>query len=170
MISCTPPPSPESTNTSAMITSMPVSVIMVGKRDGTAEPVQGVKISFNTKPSIAKENRMASDCDNECKRSTNLGTQESRDIIFHAIKNTGRDLRNADIAKDQDIFLADKDTNRERLSNKQTTCNSSTSSIIRKKSTKFRRQVIIILGYQVNLVLKYTLCLFFHFCLNLEAV
>ena len=94
LMSCTPPrtPSPAS---SASVTSMPVSVIMIGKKDGTAEPVQ----TFADEPNGSSFNN---------ERPIMTGRQ----VIFVENKNTNRHLRNANFGMEQ-IFVANKDTNRE---------------------------------------------------------
>ncbi len=100
-MSCTPPrtPSPAS---AASVTSMPVSVIMIGKKDGTAEPVQQPKKrTFADEPTGLNGN------------NNNEGPiMSGRQVIFVENKNTNRHLRNANFGMEQ-IFVANKDTNRE---------------------------------------------------------
>lgn len=101
LMSCTPPrtPSPAS---AASVTSMPVSVIMIGKKDGTAEPVQQPKKrTFADEPTGLNGN------------INNEGPiMPGRQVIFVENKNTNRHLRNANFGMEQ-IFVANKDTNRE---------------------------------------------------------
>lgn len=91
-MSCTPPrtPSPGS------VTSMPVSVIMIGKKDGTAEPVSP-RSDDASKPDDYEGERVL---------------PHGRQVFFVENKNTDRHLRNANFGMEQ-IFVANKDTNRE---------------------------------------------------------
>ena len=95
-MSCTPPrtPSPGS------VTSMPVSVIMIGKKDGTAEPVQQQQ-EFNHEET--KDNN---------EKLMGGPALPGRQIIFVENKNTNRHVRNAHFGTEQ-IFVANKDTSRE---------------------------------------------------------
>jgi hypothetical protein len=83
---------------------MPVSVIMIGKKDGTAEPVQQQQQQqqeFNHEEAQdSKEKLMGGPA------------LPGRQIIFVENKNTNRHLRNAHFGTEQ-IFVANKDTNRE---------------------------------------------------------
>ena len=108
LMSCTPPrtPSPGS------LTSMPVSVIMIGKRDGTAEPVGSPRSDDSSKQDDYEGERVL---------------PHGRQVFFVENKNTDRHLRNANFGMEQ-IFVANKDTNREDAeSSKQ----HSSSSIVR---------------------------------------
>lgn len=100
LMSCTPPrtPSPGS----SAVTSMPVSVIMIGKKDGTAEPVSPPPMGSCYHEDSAKRN------DYEGERILPHGRQ----VFFVENKNTDRHLRNANFGMEQ-IFVANKDTNRE---------------------------------------------------------
>lgn len=80
---------------------MPVSVIMIGKKDGTAEPVSPQEQKHFHGPAGEE--------------SADLGdgwAEEGRRIIFVENKNTDRCPRNANFSQQQ-IFVANKDTNRE---------------------------------------------------------
>lgn len=96
LMSCTPPRTP-----SPSVTSMPVSVIMIGKKDGTAEPV------------IQQEsNNQHEEAGNNKEKLMGGPALPGREIIFVENKNTNRHLRNAHFGTEQ-IFVANKDTNRE---------------------------------------------------------
>ena len=102
-MACTPPRTPSPTSPGS-VTSMPVSVIMIGKKDGTAEPVQQQQQQqqeFNH-----EETR-----DNKEKLMGGPALPGPQ-IIFVENKNTNRHLRNAHFGTEQ-IFVANKDTNRE---------------------------------------------------------
>ena len=102
-MACTPPRTPEpagTTSTSPGVTSMPVSVIMRARPDGTAQPVPSTTFA------AAKEGS----------KDSGFGTKmaySGDEIIFVENKNTNRNIRNANNGKEQ-IFVANKDTNRER--------------------------------------------------------
>lgn len=96
MESCATPPR---TPSPATVTSMPVSVIMLGKRDGTAEPLR---------------HQYAPVPKNGVNPGERIPEKGSR-IIFVENKNTNRSERNINFSEQQ-IFVANKDTNREALS------------------------------------------------------
>lgn len=85
---------------------MPVSVIMIGKKDGTAEPVAPPK-QTNSKPDQAYPERQTDE-----KAETKGPILDGRQIIFVENKNTNRHLRNVHFGTEQ-IFVNNKDTNRE---------------------------------------------------------
>ena len=97
-MSCTPPrtPSPGSN-----VTSMPVSVIMIGKKDGTAEPVNAHQHEHGP---AGLEGADLGNC----------RAEEGRKIIFVENKDTDRHSRNLNLSEQQ-IFVANKDTDREAL-------------------------------------------------------
>lgn len=97
-MSCTPPRTPSPNH----ITSMPVSVIMLGRKDGTAEPV-GRQLRQTLEPSAAV-------ADNDGEGRFDNGPH----IYFIENKNTDRARRNANFGIEQ-IFVANKDTNRETV-------------------------------------------------------
>lgn len=96
-MSCTPPRTP-----SPSVTSMPVSVIMIGKKDGTAEPVTQQEST----------NQQYEEAGNNKEKLMGGPALPGREIIFVENKNTNRHLRNAHFGTEQ-IFVANKDTNRE---------------------------------------------------------
>ncbi|EFX87222.1 putative KLF11 [Daphnia pulex] len=103
LMACTPPRTPSPTSPGS-VTSMPVSVIMIGKKDGTAEPVQQQQQQqqeFNHEE--AQDNK---------EKLMGGPALPGRQIIFVENKNTNRHLRNAHFGTEQ-IFVANKDTNRE---------------------------------------------------------
>lgn len=116
-MSCTPPRTPSP----GTVTSMPVSVIMIGKKDGTAEPV------FQQAKQHERENLKPNQQQEELKEQTKPSYDDGpigekvgvkgpilpgSQIIFVENKNTNRHLRNANFGLEQ-IFVANKDTNRE---------------------------------------------------------
>jgi len=80
---------------------MPVSVIMLGRKDGTAEPVGSKQQRPTLEPSAA-----IVDSDGESR------FDNGRHVFFVENKNTNRSHRNANFGMEQ-IFVANKDTNRE---------------------------------------------------------
>ena len=103
-MACTPPrtPSPNS------ITSMPVSVIMLGRKDGTAEPVGGKQQQQQLRPTLEPSAAIV-DSDGDSR------FDNGRHVFFVENKNTNRSHRNANFGMEQ-IFVANKDTNRETSS------------------------------------------------------
>lgn len=99
-MSCTPPRTPSPGNG---VTSMPVSVIMIGKKDGTAEPIHANGAPYHHEHGPAGE------------EGADMGdgrVEEGRHVIFVENKNTNRHNRNINFSEQQ-IFVANKDTNRE---------------------------------------------------------
>lgn len=114
-MSCTPPRTPSP----GTVTSMPVSVIMIGKRDGTAEPVaQQPKQQEQEKqqPKQEQQQEEKPTSYDDAPIGEKIGVKgpilPGSQIIFVENKNTNRHLRNANFGLEQ-IFVANKDTNRE---------------------------------------------------------
>lgn len=108
-MSCTPPRTP-SPGTGSIITSTPVSVIMIAKKDGTAEPVIHQQQKEQEKNNKKKQYNN-DECPND-KKDNDGPVLPGRQVIFVENKNTNRHLRNANFGMEQ-IFVANKDTNRE---------------------------------------------------------
>lgn len=111
LMSCTPPRTPSP----GTVTSMPVSVIMIGKKDGTAEPVvqQHQEHQQQLQQQPKKKQRVEYDDEMNREKIMNDGPAlTGRQVIFVENKDTNRHLRNANFGMEQ-IFVANKDTNRE---------------------------------------------------------